>query len=209
MAIGSLYQAIVNMHGFEKPWAMSFGFKQISGGNDAGTLESLASALSTRFDTLFRACLSFNHNVQSIEVREVTQGDEIPGVSPVIDQPGTVEELSLPNSNPALILWTTIAPNAKFNGKTYVSGCPITFVTNGVLESGGAAAYQAWADSMLDDVQLSGDQDADFTPVIISRYEDGEKRSVPIGYELELATVNPTVKNQRVRRTNIKGVPLI
>ena len=207
MAVGNIYEAQINLNGPEGVWSFSFGYKQIDGANGPDTLERLALAMQPLFDPAFLNILGHNHVIESIEVAQVDTGDDIPGIAAFPDGIGNVQETALPDGAPLLVNWKTIAPNAKFNGKSYVSGVPVTYVTNGLITSNALPFIQTWVDGMIVDIQLTGGENAEFTPVVISRYEDGVKRTQPIGYEIEFGSVNGAIKNQRRRRTKNKGIP--
>lgn len=207
MAINNLYTAQYRFEGAGSGFTCTTAYEQIAGTNDFNTLTQLAVALAVLLETPFKNALPSNIDMTSILTFQVTGANETPGRT-VFQQPngGALASNALPMGAAAVISFKTVAPSSKFNGRIFIGGVAEANSNFGAITAAGIVLYQAIITALLEEIPLIGDGEAEFRLVTISRFEDGEERPIPIGFEVIQGSVNPFVKQQRRRNTKFLGV---
>lgn len=207
MAVGELYTVTFRWEGAAGGYHTTLSYKMLSGTLDQNTLTLLADNRGTVLSAFLKSVNSNQMNLVAIKAFQMTGRDETPGLTRFA-QPnaGIVASEALPLGGAAVLSILTDAPNAKFNGRMFLSGVPESFQDEGQITAGGTTAYNSLGTALLADTTTLGPGLAVFTPVVISRFLAGVKRTPPIGHAVLAATVNPFVKNQRRRNTRFLGV---
>ena len=184
MAVNDLYQVTTQVRTAEGIMSFHFGYLMEAGLIGPSTLNALAFFFATnRLDKYVLAC-STDIEVDNVEARAITNDDDIPGSGNLNNLEGVLLGESLPNNSAAVISLKTTAPNAKHNGRMYLPGTPEDVQNDGVLQAGQITLWQAFATVLeLDIVGMPGES-AEFTPVVISRFLNGVKRTPPVGFNL-------------------------
>ncbi len=206
MSVGNLYVAHFRFEGAGAHFTTQMCYKQSSGTNDENTLTSLATALAVILEADFKAAMSNQVHMTGITCFQVTGADETPGRT-VFEQPnpGSIASQALPMGGPAVISLTTDAPNAKHNGRVYISGIPESGEVNGALTAGQITLINNLAVSLNVTPPPVGPGLAVFIPQVISKILDGVKRVPPVGFTIISSAVRGFIKNQRRRNTKFIG----
>ncbi len=207
MAIGDLYTARFQFESVSSGMITSMSYKQLAGTNDENTMRDLAVALGVSVEGLFKALLSRDVEFTGITVNQTVGLNETPGLTRfVLPNIGLVASDAIPMGGCCVMSILTDAPNAKFNGRMFVSGIPESSEVDGAVT---AAAISDLNDlgSVLDNTITSvGPGGASFEPSVISRFKDGIKRAAPIAFKVLSITADAFIKNQRRRNTRFIGV---
>lgn len=201
MADLDLYQLsfFINCAGEETQCVL--GYQQDGGSNDADTLEALCQAFLTDCVPELLLAIAADVAVSRIRVDTVTDHQEVPGLMDLDGEDGAVVGESLPAQMAALIHLPTNAPNAKHNGRIYVSGLMSSSQQEGTIDVAPLALMQTFADTLALDLEPTAPQTATFTPVVISRVENGAPRTPPIGFPVLIPLAKADMRQQRRRKT--------
>jgi hypothetical protein len=201
VAIGDLYQATMNLEGEQGGWSFSWGYEMTLGTIDEFSLDHMCDRFIFGIASELEAVLSNTQIQTTVEFRQVSVGNDLPGDQSALNLAGSVVSPELSANTPILLLWVTDAPNAKFNGKTYLSGIPESSVTNGLVAAGAGNDLDILIAALMQDLTSIGVDGVVMSPRIISRIENGVKRPAPVGYALETGTYSVAIKNQKRRKT--------
>lgn len=207
MAINDLYTAQWQFEGAGSGFTVTLAYEQTGGTNDQDTLSALAVALATLMEQEFKDVMGVNVDTTGILTYQATGTNETPGRTR-FEQPnaGSIASDVLPMGGAAVLSFHTVAPNAKHNGRIYISAIPESFSDNGEINATGKAAYEALAVAILATIPPVGTGSAIFRAVVISRIEDGEVRVPAVGFVIDSIRNVTFVKNQRRRNTRFIGV---
>lgn len=205
MSALDLYRANFECEQGGNRWNFGLNYQQVSGTNDADTLEEFAIDINGALSGNLHSCMSDLAFHRLTEVYPITENDEIPGQAPPLFQGGTVAGDVLPSNMAAKGLFTTNAPNSKFNGSVNFSGVPVSFQDAGRLTAGAITAYITLLDSMIDNITGVGSGSAEFAPVVVSRWLNGQKRVSPVPYAMESASISTRIGNMRRRTTDARA----
>ncbi len=206
MAIGNLYELTFYIDVNGNATQNKMGYVQTAGSNDSDTLEALAAAwyLNNIVDLL--AILSSSAELTRVRADQVTGVDEIPGFVDKRANIGLYASDALPANMCGLFHFDTNAPNAKHNGRLFISGMPEGGQAEGIWDASFLVTMQAFADELEDDLVTLAPQDAEFSPVVISRFLDGIKRVPPLGFLVGEVTPEANIRQQRNRKTKCFGL---
>ena len=205
MAVDDLYGMTVQIRTPGNTTQVGLGFKMTDGtiGND--TLEAACAQWVTDVLPTLLLMLAADTSVKRVEMCPLTEPNEIPGCVDLTGQVGAVLGDALPSNMAAVMHLGTDAPNAKHNGRIYVSGVSEEGTVEGTL----IAAQQTLNGNfalLLNDLLLpSAPEDAEFTPVVISRIVDGVPRVPIVGFDILAAVARPIIRQQRRRKTRSFG----
>lgn len=177
------------------------GYEQDGGSNDADTLEALCKAFLDDVVPSLLLVLAADVAVDRITVETVTNHQEVPGLMDLNGQDGAVLGVSLPAQSAVIIHIPTNAPNAKHNGRIYVSGLEVGDQSEGTVAGGPLVAWNTFAAKLALDLEPTAPQDATFTPVVISRVVDGAPRVPPVGFGVLIPIAKADMRQQRRRKT--------
>jgi hypothetical protein len=199
MAIGDLYVATTHVRTAEGVMQFSFGYLMEGGviGSASLTVASLEFALN-RLDA-YALAVSADVEVDKVEFRCITNTTDIPGGVNFNNIEGALVGEALPNSAAACLSLKTTAPNSKHNGRMFLPGVREIDQIDGTIDAAELTLLNAFGTKLELDLALPGPETADFTPVVISRFLDGAKRTPPVGFNLLSAIARPVTKQQRRR----------
>lgn len=201
MATGDLYRLAFNINCDGEETTCVLGYLQTAGANDANTLELTCQDFIDDKVPLLLDWLSSSATVTRVKMDTVTDHQEVPGLIDMNGFVGDVVVLPLPAQMSCLIHFLSTAPNAKHNGRIYIAGLPFDDQNKGEISVAPLAVIQLFADELLVNLVPGGGQTAIFTPVVISRFEDGIKRVPPLGFTLLSVTAKKDMRQQRRRKT--------
>lgn len=205
MAVGDLYNLTIHLSSTSSSGIIVLGYKQTVGTNDQDTLKSACEFFAVNQMLLLRACLALDVHLNQLTMHQVTPGNDIPGIHPVINLAGLRVGDSLPFSSAAVATKITDAPNAKFNGRYYCPGISEDDQDDGTLNATILALLVLWNIGITDTLSTSLPQTAKFEAAVISRFEDGVPRVPPIGFNVESMIQRVHLKQQRRRVTEEVG----
>lgn len=205
MAVGDLYELTIYLSSTSSSGILVFGYRQTVGTNDGETLTSAANFFVNNQILELRKCLAPDVDLNQVEFRQVSVGNEIPGVVPIIALAGTRLGDSLPFTSAAVATKITDAPNSKFNGRYYLPGISEDDQDEGTLNAAILALLVLWNAELLILISTSLPQTAKFEHVVISRFEDGIKRVPPVGFLVETMLQTTSMRQQRRRLTEERG----
>jgi len=200
MAVGDLYQITNEMEQDGNFWEWIWNLQMIAGTVDPNTLDDLAVAWNLNINPILLGVIGASVFHRYTRAAPLPGVDEIPGEAPPITQAGTVPGENLPSNMAVKYYWTTTAPNSKFNGRTNMSGIPHSYQNEGVVGPLALASYQALGNVLLNNFVNIGAGNAEFQPVVVSRYENGIKRAAPVPFAITEYGIATAVGNMR-RRT--------
>lgn len=206
MAIGNLYDLSFYIDVAGNATQCTMGYIQTAGGNDHDTMEALCAAWLLNCETELRASLSNQASLARIRAEAVTGIDQIPGFIDFNGKIGTFISQALPSNITGLYHFGTNAPNAKHNGRLYVSGMPEGGQQEGTWDPSFVVVMQAFADKLEADLVTLSPQDAEFSPVVISRAVSGAPRVPPVGFFIGECTPRTSLRQQRRRKTDCFGL---
>lgn len=201
VAIGDLYQLTFNINCAGEETECTLGYEQDAGSNDADTLEAMCKAFEDDVVPSLLLAISSGVSVDRIRADTVTDHQEVPGLIDYKALDGLVAGPALPAQMCALIHLPTNAPSAKHNGRIYLSGLSIAAQQEGTIDNGPLALLQTFADKLAIDLAPTAPQDANFTPVVISRVVNKAPRVPPIGFPVLIPLAKPSMRQQRRRKT--------
>ena len=204
MAVDDLYHIVCECSTGGRNWVWIWDMQQVSGTNDARTLEEFAIGFNLAFQLRVTGILSQDSEWNYTTVHGYKGVDEIPGGAPPLLGTGTVPSDALPQNMAMKALFVTTAGNSKHNGNTSWSGVGIGDQENGLL----TAAALTRLDLLLIDLQLNlfgiGTGSAEFQPVVVSRIVNGGVRPAPVPFAIIGASASTRVGNMRRRSTRRK-----
>ena len=205
MAVNDLYELTIYLSSTSSSGSLVLGYKQTGGSNDAETLKSAASFFANNQLLELVKVLAADVDTNQVNMRQVSVGDEIPGIHPIIALGGGRTGDSLPFSAAAVATKITNAPNSRFNGRFYIPGISELDQDEGTLNATIIALLVLWNVEVLKTLPTSLPQTATFEPIVISRVDAGVPRVPPIGFEIQsmLQTIN--MRQQRRRGTKERG----
>lgn len=201
MAVDDLYHIVCECSTGGRNWEWIWDMQQVSGTNDARTLEEFAIAFNLAFAARVTAILSQDSSWNYTTVHGYKGVDEIPGGAALISGVGTQPTDAIPQNMAMKALFITTADNSKHNGNTSWSGVAIGDQDNGRLTAGALTRL----DLLLIDLQLNltgvGSGSAEFQPVVVSRVVNGGVRPAPVPFAIISAVASTRIGNMR-RRTS-------
>ena len=181
------------------------GYKQDGGTNGPDTLTALCQAFIDDVVPSLEAALAADVEIDRVSVDTVTNHNDVPGVIDLNGHSGDVVGVACPAQMAMLIHLATDAPNAKHNGRIYISGCDVDSQTQGQLDAGQTVLMQTLAGKLNDTLSPTAPETADFIPVVISRFLDGVKRTPPVGFLVTTPVAKLDIRQQRRRKTTHFG----
>lgn len=201
MAVGDLYLLTVQIRTGGNVTQIGLGFEQDAGTNGPYTLEATTTAWELSVLPTLLLALATDASVERIAMVPVTATDEVPGQTDYYAKDGVVIGDGLPSNMAAVIHMATTGPNAKHNGRVYIAGISELEQNAGRLTVAQQTLMDNIATKLALDVAPTAPEDANFTPVVISRYVDGVKRTPPIGYPVTIPVARNIMRQQRRRKT--------
>jgi len=199
MAIDDLYEATTYVRTAEGTMQFTFGYKMEAGTINAETLTKASLEFGQNRLDAYAAAVSVDVEVDKVEFRAVTNTDDIPGFVNFNNLEGAIVGDALPNSCAVVLGLLTNAPNAKHNGRMYLPGLAEGDQSKGDVSALAQTRMNTFGTKLELDLIVPLGETAEFTPVVISRFIDGAKRTPPIGFSLVSATARSTMKQQRRR----------
>jgi len=206
VAADDLYYLTVQIRTLGNVTQIGFGYKQTTGSNGPNTLQAgAANWVSQSLPTLL-LMLSEQVRVQRVEMVPVTEPLDVPGCVDLVAQDGAVIGEALPSAMAAVISLPTDAPNAKHNGRIYISGVIEGGSDEGTLTAGQQTLNNAFAAKLNDTLIAAVPETAEWVPVVISRFVAGVPRVPPVGFIIGEAIARPIIRQQRRRKTRSFGL---
>jgi hypothetical protein len=193
----------IGVAGFETEFGL--GFVQDGGTNGPDTMEATCQAWEAAVLPTLLLALSGGCRVHRIAMKPITNTNEVPGVVDLTGEDGAVLGDALPASMCAIIHMATVAPNAKHNGRLFISGVSEEAQVEGTLTGAQLTLMQNLADKLAIDVEPSAPETATFVPAVISRFVDGAKRTPPVGFLVTIPVAKADLRQQRLRKTPAFG----
>ena len=199
MAIDDLYVVTTSVRTAESVMSFQFAYLMELGTVGPATLTALATKfVEDKLDLYALAC-SDQLEVDQCRVDVITNGDDLPGFVNLNNLEGALTGQMLPNSSAAVASLITTAPNSKHNGRMYLPGCTEGNQADGIMTGGQVTLWNTFTTALLLDIVLDSPEDAEFTPVVVSRVLDGVPRATPVGFNLLSSTVGEALRQQRRR----------
>lgn len=206
MAIGNLYRMTVQVETPGNVTEFNLGYKMLSGTMGNYTLQNACVTAKAVFLDALLEMLALDVNVRRIAMDTVDSHNEVPGFLDIQTGSGFVVGESLPSNMCAIIHMATDAPNAKHNGRIFISGISELEQVEGVISASQSILNDAFAGKLNDNLTLTSPEDAVFGPVVISRFLDGVKRPAPEGFDVTTPVAKLDLRQQRRRKTESFGV---
>jgi hypothetical protein len=199
MAIGDLYEMVTYVRTAERPMQFTFGYRMEAGTINPDSMPKAALKFSQDMLDTYILCCATGLEVDKVEMRPVTNTTDLIGGILFNNKVGTLIGDPLPNSSNPVIHLLTNAPNSKHNGRMFVPGCPEEANEDGDVSVVQQALLNTFGTGLLLDLIPDFGETAEYTPVVISRYLAGVKRTPPIGHTLVSAIARPFFRQQRKR----------
>lgn len=206
MAIGDLYTLTLNWNVFGDSCTFSQDYKQTAGSNDENTLRLACVEFKDNQAVEFMKTQVADADLDQIKMCPIAGVDEIPGCINYDGVTGTIVSDPLPSNVAMVLSQLTNAPNSNANGRIFLAGMPEVNMDTGILDAAYGVIAQVFADSLLDDLDVTGPPTATFVPVVISRFLDGIKRVSPVAHDLISVAVKLATRQQRRRTTRRVGL---
>lgn len=204
MAVDDLYHVVAECSTGGRNWEWIWDYQQVSGTNDARTMEELAIGFNIAFQNRVTDIMSADSSWNYTTVHPFKGIDEIPGGAQVILPNGQQPLNAIPQNMAMKALFITTAGNSKHNGSTNWSGIAKGDQVNGFL----TAAALTRLDLLLIDLLLNitgiGTGSAEFQPVVVSRVVNGATRPAPVPFAIVSAVASTRVGNMRRRSSRRK-----
>lgn len=199
MAIGDLYEITTHVRTAEGVMQFTFGYLMEAGVlNPTSLIRGALKFGQVKLDKYVLA-VSDDVEVDKVEMRAVTNVNDIPGFVNFNNLEGVLIGQAVPNNSAAVVHLLTNAPNSKHNGRMYIPGLREVDQQDGTIEAGEITLLNAFGSVLTLDLIPDGGETAEFAPVVISRFVGGVKRTPPIGHHLVSATARGAMKQQRRR----------
>jgi len=206
VAVDDLYYLTVQIRTLGNVTQIGLGFVQTVGTNGPDTLQAACANWQSQALPTLLLMLSDQVRVQRIEMVPVTEPLDIPGCVDLVAQDGAVVGDALPSAMAAVVSLPTDAPNAKHNGRIYISGVIEAGAVLGTLTVAQQALNGAFAAKLNDDLIAAVPETAEFRPVVISRIVAGVPRVPPVGFVIQEPIARPIIRQQRRRKTRSFGL---
>jgi len=207
VAVSDLYQLNCGCATLGRAWNWVWQYQQVSGTNDHSTLEELAIGFNIAIAPTFLDILSQNADWLYTQAFNINKNGDIPGGAALISTSGTVSGDAMPDNMAAKVGWVTTAPNSKHNGATNWSGISIEDQNNGSLESGLLTRIALLQTELVKNITGIGSGSAEFQPVIVSRFLDGEKRDPAVAFAIISFATSTRLGNMRRRTIRTRRNP--
>ena len=186
-----------------------FGMHYRMGDGTYGT--STALAVCTKFVDdfvpLLLLALSDQVEIDQIAFNPIAKlSNELSSVADLNGADGAVVEEAMPANMCALIHLPTVAPNSKHNGRIYLSGVSEDAIVAGLIDTAPLALIQTFATKLFDPIVPDSPEDADFAPIVLSRFLDGVKRVPPVGFDILEPIAKNEPRQQQSRLTPRRGL---
>ncbi len=199
MAQNDLYLLTIHYSVEQTEVGMSIGYRMDGGSYGVETGTAAASEFVVTKIPVLQAVLSSACQIDQVDFEPVTNPTELGGSAAIVDAPGLLGPNPLPGNMCGIVTIKTNAPNSKHNGRQFVSGMPEDGQNGGTLTGLQQGLLQDWADAIFVDIQPSAPEDADFAPVVISRFVNGVKRPTPVGYDFKQPVAKMETRQQQQR----------
>jgi len=208
VAINDLYTLTVCCSTEGGPFTFSQDYQQISGSNDADTLDKACVRWNVDSSAQLEAMLAQTAFINECEMQPATGVDEVPGLLQFVNRIGDVVSDSLPTNVAAIISQLTNSPNSRANGRIFLAGIPESAMENGIMSAAYSTLVQTFATSMQGNLVVTGPPAAEFKPVVISRYLNGALRIPPVPHDIVANTAKRQLRQQRRRTTRSRGLSI-
>lgn len=199
MAINDLYEITTHVRTAEGVMQFSYGYEMEAGVVNPETLPQACLKFSQIMLDKFVLAVSSDLEVDKVEMRAITNVADVPGGVNFNNLEGTLGGEAVPNSSAVVMHILTNAPNARHNGRLYLPGLVETDHGDGIIKQAALDLLQDFGNALLLDLILDSPETAEFTPVVISRFDDKIKRVPPIGHTVVSVIPRPNMKQQRRR----------
>lgn len=207
MATGDTYQLNCECATLGRSWTWIWQYQQVSGTNDASTLEELAIAFNLGIAPTFLDILSQNADWLYTTAFNINKNAEIPGGAALISTGGTVAGDAMPDNMAAKVGWKTTAPNSKHNGSTSWSGISVNDQDNGSLSAALITRIALLQVELKKNITGIGGGSAQYQPIILSRWLDGLKRTPPVPFAIISSSISTRMGNMRRRMIKTRRHP--
>jgi len=207
VAVDDLYHIVCEMSTAGRNWQWIWDMQQVSGTNDARTLEEMAIGFNLAFQTRVTDILSDDSEWNYTTVHGYKGVDEIPGGAQVLLGSGSQPTKAIPQNMAMKALFITTADNSKHNGNTSWSGVALGDQDNGRLTAGALTRLDLLLIDLLLNLTGIGTGSAEFQPVIVSRRVNKSKRPAPVPFAIISAVASTRIGNMR-RRTSRRKTQL-
>lgn len=207
MAVDDLYHVVAECSTAGLNWEWIWDYQQVSGTNDARTMEELAINFNLAFAPAVTDMLSLDSSWNYTTVHGFKGVDEIPGGAAQLFPAGQQLTNALPQNMASKALFITTAPNSKHNGNTSWSGLANDDQDNGSLTAGAQTRLATLIAILQSNLSGIGSGSAEFQPVVVSRIVNGGVRPAPVPFAIIAAVGSARVGNMR-RRTSRRKTQL-
>ena len=201
MAVDDLYLMKVQIRTHERVTVINLGWLMDAGTVGPDTLEATCLAWKLAVLPTFLLALADDVSVERIAMDPVTDTSEVPGILDMYAEDGVVLGDGLPSTMCAVISLPCTGPNAKHNGRLFISGLSELEQNSGRLTAAQQILMDNIATKLAVDITPTAPETANFTPVVISRFVDGVKRVPPVGYLITVPVAKNIMRQQRRRKT--------
>ncbi len=206
MAVGDFYLLTVHMKVNDSINQFGLAYEMTDGTYGTETGGKVAALFVADALPLLVLTLSEDCSVDQISFRPLGPSIELAGEANLNGADGLILGQALPANLAAIIHLPTEAPNSKHNGRIFVSGLPEAQINVGKFSAAQLTLLQTFATELLEVLKPTAPEDAEFTPVVISRFENKIKRVPPVAFNIKLPVAKDTPRQQRSRMTERLGL---
>lgn len=147
MAVGEVFEVKVSGHYQGQLWNNVLHFRQKEYG--VGTEEDFITRFKSVIYGEWLALMVDEATMDQIYVRQITPELKDPVIDSFVNAVGAVTDDGLPSFVSAIVTQRTGIANRRKRGRIYIPAVPLSFQTDGQLNSTGLAAYQTFADNLM------------------------------------------------------------
>lgn len=190
----------------DAPCQFAIGYRMGDGTYSPSTAVAVCFKWVASFLPSFQQAVSEDVIIDQISFGPIGISTELAGFVNGSGAAGVLIGDALPANMCAIVHFGSTAPNSKHNGRIYLSGVPEDLQFEGTMTAPQITRVQDFADLLDGPLVPDSPEDADFEPVVISRFLDGVKRVPPVGFDILSPVAKADIRQMQSRTTHRLGL---